>query len=293
MPVDTKSPRHPDFTLRRGIGVGVAGIVSLLIAAGVSWLASPSITPSDNPARSKTVPPATNRPNSAGSYETFRRVDPRRALTEALRTTDSPPRKQALLAALRDWARREPEAAAAWAQQQTVLDLTEAMTEIFATAEYAPRDAVSLAERLAQTKATIARDCGYALIFGLNRRGEFATSATYAATAPADVRRDLLIAAYHDWGRRQPEEALASAAHVSDPVARQIAFQSTLSGWARMDPEGLADTALGLPDGEEKKTALTKALRAWMIKDPWRAGDWILAHNNSLPTAEAVFRDNN
>lgn len=171
------------------------------------------------------------------------------------------------------------------------LDFTEAMTELFATTEGPPRAMVEFAQRLMRADAATARDCGYALIFALNRRGEFSTSANFAIAGPPEVRRDWIIAAYHDWGRRQPELALLSAAQITDAVARQTALQSALSGWARSDPESLADTAFDFPEGAEKFAALTKALRAWVIKDPAKAGDWILAHHAVVSAAEAALRD--
>ena len=134
------------------------------------------------------------------------------------------------------------------------------------------------------------RDAGYRVISSLQNSGAFGESARYAAAGPVAFRRDLLIAAYFEWGRHQPEAAVQSAIQLSDAAAREIAMQSVWSGWARVDPAGMAETALSLPESPERTAALTKAIRAWMIHDPEQAGDWILAHDNTFAAAETVFR---
>ncbi len=134
------------------------------------------------------------------------------------------------------------------------------------------------------------RDAGYRVITNLQNTGAYDVAARYAAVGPEAFRRDLVIAAYHEWGRREPAAALASAVHLSDAAARETAVQSVWSGWARADPAGLAETALDFPEGDDRNAALTKAIRAWMIADPWQAGDWVLAHNGALAAADTVFR---
>lgn len=153
-----------------------------------------------------------------------------------------------------------------------------------------PQRAILRTNELAMVDPEQAREFGYRLITGLQKAGSYPLAADYALNSAAKLRRDLIIAAYHEWGRAQPDQACASAICISEPEARQTAFQSVLSGWARTDPEGMAEAALSFPEGDEKKSALTKALRAWMHKDPDVAGDWILAHEAAIPVAEEFFR---
>jgi hypothetical protein len=153
----------------------------------------------------------------------------------------------------------------------------------------APIHAVAIARQLAATNPSQARDIGYALIAALQRHNAFDSAAAYAAESPAPIRRDLVIAAFHDWGRVQPDAAWTSSIRLTDATARDFATQSVLSGWARNNPEDLAETALYFPEGAEKNAALTKALRSWMIKDPEKAGDWILSHPVAVPIAESFF----
>jgi hypothetical protein len=288
MHAETNSRRSSALLCWSAVGAGFL----LAAAAGVHWLGLSAVTSSpptlrnlqsDTPAIVEPSPPET---------KAVPRFDPDQALALALRETDPSARTNAVAATLRIWARQDPAGAAAWIQAHaTLVNLTEVMMEIIASMAGPPQDAVSWAGRLAPTNPGAARDCGYAVIFGLDRRGDFSVSAGYASSAPTEVRRDLLIAAYHDWGRHQPEIALIAAARIDDPTTRQTALQAALSGWARTDPEGLAGTALDFPEGAEKMAALTKALRAWLVKDPWKAGDWILAHHVALPAAEAAMRD--
>ncbi len=153
-----------------------------------------------------------------------------------------------------------------------------------------PQGAILRTRELSFVDPEQAREFGYRLITGLQKAGSYVMAADYALNSDRKIRRDLTIAAFHEWGRNQPDQACAAAIRIIDLEARHDAFQSVLSGWARTDPEGMAEAALAFPDGEEKKSALTKALRAWMNKDPEVAGDWILAHEEALPVAEEFFR---
>ena len=153
-----------------------------------------------------------------------------------------------------------------------------------------PQSAILRTNELSAVDPEQAREFSYRLITGLQKAGAYVMAADYALTSAPKLRRDLIIAAFHEWGRNQPDQACAAAIRVQDPEARQTAFQSVLSGWSRTDPEGMAEAALAFPEGEEKKAALTKALRAWMHKDPEIAGDWILAHEAAIPVADEFFR---
>jgi hypothetical protein len=152
-----------------------------------------------------------------------------------------------------------------------------------------PRNAILRTRELAASNPGQARELGYHLIAALHKVAAHALAAEFAVTESSEFHRDFTIAAYHEWGRSEPDQAWVSAIRIGDHTTRLSATQSVLSGWARSDPEGMAETALTFPDGEEKKAALTKALRAWMIKDPDTAGDWIMAHEAAVPVAEEFF----
>jgi len=134
------------------------------------------------------------------------------------------------------------------------------------------------------------REPGLRHITTLQLAGSYAQAADFAIAASPELRRDFTITAYHEWGRNQPEQAIASAIRIQDNDTREFAIQSVLSGWARSDPEGMAETSLAFPDSDFKKAALTKALRAWMHKDPNLAGDWIMSHPDAVPIADEMFR---
>jgi hypothetical protein len=151
------------------------------------------------------------------------------------------------------------------------------------------QNAIQLTRELSAANPEQARELGYQLIAGLQKTGAYGPAAQFAVAASENFRRDFVIAAYHEWGRRQPDQSLASAIHIADSTVRGLAIQSAFSGWARTDPDGMAEAALAFPEGEEKKAALTKALRAWMIKDPDVAGNWIMAHEAAIPVAEEFF----
>jgi hypothetical protein len=237
------------------------------------------------------LPGPSERP-SVGAVEALAGSDPLGALTLALAESDPQLRNDLLNAALRRWARSDPEAAAHWLQEHPTIPADLALAAVFDEASLLPERAIALAQSLSRARPAQARDYGYAVIFALNRVAEFEKAADYAVADSSRSRSDLIIAAYHDWGRRQPEGALVSAIHLPEASIRETAIQSVLSGWSRDDPEGLADAALNFPDGIEKNSALTKAVRAWIIKDPEKARDWILSHDATIPAAKLALREN-
>jgi hypothetical protein len=139
-----------------------------------------------------------------------------------------------------------------------------------------------------------ARDAGYAEITRRQQNGNDEGAVAYAVEAATPIRRDLIIAAFHEWGRRQPEAAFAAAARVTLTPDRRLAIDAVLSGWARFDPRGLAETALRFPIGYERETALADALREWMHRDPSGGGDWILAQGADVQiVAQRMFETEN
>lgn len=134
------------------------------------------------------------------------------------------------------------------------------------------------------------REPGLRHITTLQLAGSYSQAADYAVASALDYRRDFTITAYHEWGRHQPEQAMASAIRIEEAFTRDFAMHSVLSGWARSDPEGLAEAARNFPEGDFKNAALKRALRAWMNKDPEAAGDWILAYPDVVPVADEMFR---
>ncbi len=131
---------------------------------------------------------------------------------------------------------------------------------------------------------------GYRTIAALQDAGRFDAAARFALAGGPALRRDFVNAAFLAWGRKAPEAALEAALAVPEPVDRELALNSVFSGWASTEPRALAELALNFPDGAEKTAALTKSLRRWMHADPWAAGDWIFAHADAVPVAEAMFR---
>lgn len=146
------------------------------------------------------------------------------------------------------------------------------------------------ATTLPRDPETDLREPGLRHITTLQLAGSFSQAADYAVAAPLEYRRDFTIAAYHEWGRHHPDQAIASAIRIEEAFTRDFAMHSVLSGWARNDPEGMAEASLAFPDSDFKKAALTRALRAWMNKDPNLAGDWIMTHPDAVPIAEEMFR---
>src|ERR1051325_2547936 len=70
------------------------------------------------------------------------------------------------------------------------------------------------------------RDEGYQHIAALQAAGDFRRAADFATAEAAEFRRDWTIAAYFEWGCRQPEFAFVSASRIAEPTSRETAIQA-------------------------------------------------------------------
>lgn len=212
------------------------------------------------------------------------------ALALVLVETDSAQQSDRIAEILKRWAQDDPDAAAQWIKGHSAFSNEQTLGALFDGLSAHPEKAVIFAQRLSQSNPDQARDYGYALIFALSKVAGFDQAASYATNDASRWQPDLVIAAFHEWGRQQPEAALVSAIHLPDTSTRQTAIQSVLSGWSRGDPEGMAEAAINFPAGAEKTSALIKAVRAWFIKDPEKARDWIMTHDSAISAAEVALR---
>jgi hypothetical protein len=222
--------------------------------------------------------------------EAFAARHPAEATALALAEPDAALREQLLQATLHGWATADVEAAGRWALAQNHLHRDLALPAVFNGARARPEDAILFAQTISREQPNRAQDFGNYVLFALARADEHEKAVAFATAPNVEQGRVWITAAYADWGRRQPEAALASAARLTDPAKRQIAFRASAAGWAKVDPQKLAEHASTLPPGEERDFALVTALRAWAQKDPDSAASY-LTRVGSLPRAELILED--
>lgn len=216
--------------------------------------------------------------------------DPAQALMLARQENDAELRRERLTAVLEGWATVNMAAAARWTLSQNELYPDIGLAAVFNGARARPDEAIHFARQLSHEQPQRAASIGSYLIFGLGRADEHQKAVQFALEGRPEIMRDWLTAAYDQWGRKQPEEALSSAQNLSDPEKRQVAFHAAVSGWARVDPRKLVEKAETLPAGSERNFAMITALRAWVQRDPEATADYI-ARAGSIPGVEAVLED--
>lgn len=201
--------------------------------------------------------------------------DAMRALALAEAESDPVLRNKFLEAALRGWGRTNPAAAIAWTKAQSLMDQGLAMSAVFHGAAHNPEEVVRLAAQLSGQDPEHAGDYGSYLISALSRAGEFNRAALFAEEAPAEIRVDLLNAAYAAWGGRDPQAALQFIEETTDSEMKTMAFNAAISAWANHDGKAVAEYAFDLPAGPGKTFALSVALRAWASTDLVAAATWM------------------
>ena len=212
-----------------------------------------------------------------------RRTAPPPAVTRAATEPDPVRRVETITTALREWARRDMEAAGAWAVGQAPIPRGIAMAAVIAGAvEHDPEGATGLVERASAQDPERAAEYGRHLIFALGEAGEYQRAAAWAQSGDDIAALDWMTAAYDRWAAHEPEVALLSAVAVPDSLRRRAAVEAAVGAWARIQPEALAESALGFPPGPERKLALVTALRSWLERAPGVAEEWIQAHREHL-----------
>jgi hypothetical protein len=219
----------------------------------------------------------------AGLIEQMARLDPQRAISLAAAQTNLRLRAALLRAALKGWGATNPEAAAEWAQSETVMDRAQALNALLQGAVEDPGKAASLTAALIQKDSSRALEYGSDLISALSESGQFDRAANFAASGAEHCRDDWMLAAYSRWAEFQPQAAVASAMQLADPGVRATALNAITVGWSPTDPKGMVEYAQNYLPPEQQSSALSGAIGFWADSDPAAAAVWI--NQNDLGAA--------
>jgi len=211
----------------------------------------------------------------AALIEKMAEQDPQRAIALAAAQTNLRLRAALLRSALKGWGTADPEAAAKWAQSETVMDQAQAINALLQGAVQDPDKAVRVAATLMQNDSSRASEFGGDLISALTETGQFVRAANFAASGPASSREDWMLPAYSRWAEFQPQAAVASAMQIADPGLREAAFNAITAGWSPTDPKGVVDFARTSLPPEQQNAALSSAIGFWADNDPVAAAMWI------------------
>ena len=210
--------------------------------------------------------------------ETLARTDPKRALALTASEGNWLTRDQLRDAALRGWASIEPDAAADWAMQQTVLgERMKCVAAVLQGATAQPDAALRVGIRLCSTDPEPAGFYGHMLINALvERTGNFDAAMRFATSATMVDRQSFLLdSAFYQWAQHDPDRAYAQLASLTDPAIRASALKGLIEGRSDFDPRHFADFAQKLPAGADRTQALAISLQRWAGKDPVAALQWI------------------
>ena len=220
----------------------------------------------------------------AALIEKLAERDPQRAISLAAAQTNLRLRAALLRAALKGWGTTDPDAAAQWAQTETVMDQAQAMEALLQGAVQNPDKAVSMTAALIQNDAGRAEEFGTDLISALTEAGQFEAAANFAVNSAANSREDLMLPAYSRWAEFQPQAAIDSAMQITDPGLRDSALNAIIVGWSPTDPKGMVEYAQNNLSGGQQNSAMSTAIGFWAGSDPVAAAQWI---NQNNPGAQA------
>jgi hypothetical protein len=224
----------------------------------------------------------------AALIEKMAEQDPQRAIALAAAQTNLRLRAALLRSALKGWGTTDPEAAAKWAQSETVMDQAQAINALLQGAIQSPDKAIGVTAALIQNDPGRATEFGGDLISALTEAGQFDRAANFAANSAPNSREDLMLPAYSRWAEFQPQAAIASAMQIVDAGVREAALNAIIVGWSPSDPKGMVEYAQNnLPAGQQN-TALQNAIGFWADSDPVAAATWINQNNPGPQTDTGV-----
>jgi hypothetical protein len=217
--------------------------------------------------------------------EKMAKQNPQRAIALAAAQTNLRLRAALLRAALKGWGAADSQAAADWAQSETVMDRAQAINALLQGAVQDSDKAISVTTALIKNDSSRAGEFGGDLISALTESGQFDRAANFAASGVENCRDEWMLAAYSRWAEFQPQAAIANAMQIADAGVRNAALDAITVGWSPTDPEGMVKFAQNNLSPEQQNSATSRALVFWADSDPVAAATWI-NQNNPGPEAD-------
>ena len=218
--------------------------------------------------------PARNK-KLAALIEELAKTDPHRALALAQSMTDWRLRDLLRDAAVRGWAEVKPDDAGEWALGSRTDERRTIVEALMQGAARNPTAALRVALHLCAVDTERAGDYGHYTIGALVDNGAFDAAMRFGLEVGTDKYPFLLKSALFQWGRNQPDAAMAALENIPDPILRSQARSEAIAGWSWADAKGLTDYAMTLPPGADRAQILGLSLPRWIEKDPAAATEWI------------------
>ncbi len=120
----------------------------------------------------------------------------------------------------------------------------------------------------------------------LTAAGRFPAAAALALTLPEGQSAAALASVFALWTQAAPHEAADAALALTDPAARDHAWQTVVATWSAAAPASLAAHSLTLPENfaPARRHALDAAVGHWLALDAPAAMDWV----GRLPSGPAT-----
>ncbi len=176
------------------------------------------------------------------------------------------------------WAKRAPAEAWQWARKQGAGGTHRAQLVMEEVARNAPATAARFATEFARQEPQEARAMALVAIRGMTYDGSFDAARRFVTDlhlASPEDQVALTSALAEQWGRHDPEQAMAWARGLSEGPGRTQALASLGDAWAEADPARATVFAEQLPAGQARQVALQQAVSHWNLTDPSALNDWI------------------
>ncbi len=205
--------------------------------------------PADKPQNERRDPIPVSASEVRRPFEQGARMDALTANRILKETPAGPARRRALHRIAHDWARQDPEGAAAWANELEAADRHETLREVL--------------HRWAEDNP--------------------AGAANYLVQLPTSEQNlHIVHAIARRWAEQDRAAAMAWGAAQTSPANRERAIGGVVSSWAESDPQAAAQFAASIESAYERHRVLEVAARCWAAKDSAAAVEWA----QSLPDEE-------
>lgn len=185
-----------------------------------------------------------------------------------------------------------PEAAAAWAAQE-ISGREKGMTVAAIAREWAKKDPIAAATYAAQLSSEQGGGGRWAISGVIEEwaGSDPAGAAAWVATFPEGRERDWAIRQVSaTWAAQDTVQAITWANGLTDPQSQRTAYTSIARAWASTDPRQALSWASQISEPAAQSSAVSAAISNWAAQDPSAAAAVIQSIGNDSTKKDAINR---
>lgn len=190
----------------------------------------------------------------------------------------------------REWAAKDPRAAAAFALEEMPAGKPLLCTMETIAGKWAETDPGAALDWTATLKPSALRHAACIQIMKAWAKGEPQAAADYLTAFPqGELKDEMVEPVVQQWAQTEPRKAVALAQQIGATPERQSATLAALHLWGKSDPDAAARYLYEIPAGEPKEHLIASVSRSLVERDAQRALQWAAGFPDPSDRREALY----